>query len=148
MLRVAQLQTDQRKNHIGMLNNSDKRHLKNGAAVPPRGQGCKAGIYGQRSPEDFPAAAGGFWSTVSGPAAPAFRTLRILMLSLRSRQRKEKLVFFCGTVGTGFAGGKAALGFLQAAEKWDFDWFLNSHNWHILNNYKRLATLLKSRAAL
>lgn len=62
-LRVTQLQTDQHKKHIGMLNNVDKRHLKNGAAVPPRGQGCKAGIYGQRPPEDFPAAAGRFWRT-------------------------------------------------------------------------------------
>lgn len=51
-------------------------------------------------------------------------------------------------MGTRFAGGKAALGFLQAVQKWDFDWFLNSHIWHILNDYKRLDTLLKSRVAL
>lgn len=72
-LWVAQLQTDQHKKHTGMLNNFDKRHLKSGAGVPPHGQGCKVDIYGQRPPEDFPAAAGGFWSTsllpCSGPYA-------------------------------------------------------------------------------
>lgn len=51
-------------------------------------------------------------------------------------------------MGTWFAGGKAMLGFLQAVQKWGFDWFLTSHNWHILNDYKRPDTLLKSRVAL
>lgn len=43
-LRVAQLQTDQHKNHIGMLNNFDKMHLENRADILPRGWGCNAGI--------------------------------------------------------------------------------------------------------
>lgn len=62
-LRVAQLQTDPHKKCIGMINNFDKSHLTNGAAVPPRGWGCKSSIYRQGLPKDFPAVAGGFWGT-------------------------------------------------------------------------------------
>ena len=34
-LRVAQLQTDQHKNHIGMLNNSDKKVLEKRSRCAP-----------------------------------------------------------------------------------------------------------------
>lgn len=81
-------------------------------------------------------------------AAHALWILHILISSLRSQERKEKLVFLSRTVGTWFARGKAMLGFLQAVQKWGFDWFLTSHNWHILNDYKSPDTLLKSRVAL
>jgi len=52
-LRVPHLHTDQHKKHIGMLNNFEKIIPVGLRAVPPRGQGCKAGIYGQRSRRTF-----------------------------------------------------------------------------------------------
>lgn len=131
-----------------MINNFDKRHLTNGAAVPPRGWGCKSSIYRQGLPKDFPAVAGGSWGTSLFWQLMHCGSYTILISSLRCRQRKERLVFLSRTVGTWFAGGKATLGFLQAVQKWGFDWFLTTHNWHILNDFKRPDTLLKNRVAL